>query len=139
MHTVLSVSFPIMKMKPDKSELLARIRTLQKELDSLMDMVIAMEEIEPVQEHHEINDDWMSVKQVCEHLNISQTTFYEAVKNGFLPKGFAFGARTKRWRLSDIKAWQAKQNNHDSDVGCHNTHKRRGRVSRVRKINEFII
>lgn len=122
-----------------KSELITHIRTLQKEIDHLMDIVIAMEEIEPVQVHQDINDDWMSVKQVCEHLNISQTTFYEAVRKGILPEGFAFGARTKRWRLSDIRAWQAKQNNHDSDVNCHNTHKRRGRVSRVRKINEFMI
>lgn len=61
----------------NKSDLLARIRGIQKEIDGLMDMVIAMEDIQP---EHSVkiepeNDGWLTVRQVCEYLNISQTTF----------------------------------------------------------------
>lgn len=118
----------------NKSSLLEHIRTLQREVDSLMDIVIAMEdsELQPVQCQQEAFDDrWLNVRQVCEFLNISQTTFYEGVRSGVFPKGNVFGPKTIRWRISDIKAWRAsKQVREDSSEPA----KRRGRPSRIRKI-----
>ena len=119
----------------NKSELLTRIRNLRRELDGLEDIVIALEEPQPVQiPQTQDSDMWMTVKQVCKYLNISQSTFYEAIKSGILPPGFAFGAKTKRWRVSDIRAWQlASREKSESETQA----KKRGRVSRIRNISEF--
>ena len=120
----------------DKSSLLAHIRTLQREIDGLMDIVIAMEDTVPQPTHfqQENSDGWLTIRQVCEFLNISQTTFYEGVRKGIFPKGFAFGPKTIRWRISDIKAWQAsKQDRREATEPG----KRRGRPSRIRKVQEF--
>ena len=120
----------------DKSSLLAHIRTLQREIDGLMDIVIAMEDTVPQPTHfqQENFDGWLTIRQVCEFLNISQTTFYEGVRKGIFPKGFAFGPKTIRWRISDIKAWQAsKQDRREATEPG----KRRGRPSRIRKVQEF--
>ena len=125
-------------MKPDKSELLARIRAIQKELELMLDMVIALDDSpQPVQIQENDSDDWLTVREVCRRMSISQTTFYEAVKNGLLPPGFAFGPKTKRWRMSDIRAWQASKQNRNDSSERQNTRKRRGRVSRIMKIGEF--
>ena len=121
----------------NKSSLLEHIRTLQREVDGLMDMVIAMEDTEPQLtqfQQETFNDRWLNVRQVCEFLNISQTTFYEGVRKGIFPKGFAFGPKTIRWRISDIKAWQAsKQDRREATEPG----KKRGRPSRIRKVQEF--
>ena len=121
----------------DKSELLTRIRNLQREVDSLLDIVITIDDTPQIQtvQVQADNDDWLSVKEVCRRMNISQTTFYEGIKNGLLPPGFAFGPKTKRWRMSDIQAWQTSK--HEDECERQNTQKIRGRVSRVRKIKEF--
>ena len=129
----------IMTMK--KSDLLTRIRAVQKELDELVDLVLSLDdtpEIQPQIIHDD--DDWLTVKQVCMKMGISESTFYAALKDGLIPQGLAISPRCKRWRLSDIRAWQTKQKNEiiRNDTGeRHNTHKRRGRTSHVRKINEF--
>lgn len=126
-------------MKLDKSALLAHIRSLQRELDGLMDIVIAWDEtqpeqITPVQTTEQ--DDWMTAKQTCKCLKISETTFYEYVKAGLLPPGFAFGPKSKRWRMSDILSWQNSKQN-DANEHPKIITKRRGRVSSIRKIGEF--
>ena len=122
----------------NKSELLTRIRTIQNELNSLIDMVMALDEASQiVQVQENDSDDWLTVREVCRRMSISQTTFYEAIKNGLLPPGFAFGPKTKRWRMSDIRAWQASKQNHNDSGERQNTQKRRGRVSRIRKVQEF--
>lgn len=56
---------------------------------------------------------------------------------GLLPEGVAFGARSKRWKMSDIRAWQKSKNHHNAVDSPKNITRRRGRVSRVRKIKEF--
>ena len=123
----------------NKSSLLAHIRNLQRELNGLMDIVIAMEESEPqpTQFQQEASHDrWLTVKQVCEELHISDSTFYVWLNAGLLPEGIAFGARSKRWRMSDIRAWQESKK-HDAEERPKTTVRRRGRFSRVRKIGEF--
>ena len=122
----------------NKSELLTRIRTIQNELNSLIDMVMALDEASQiVQVQENDSDDWLTIREVCRRMSISQTTFYEAVKNGILPPGFSFGPKTKRWRMSDIRAWQASRQNQNDLGERHSTHKRRGRPSRIRKVQEF--
>ena len=122
----------------NRSTLLEHIRTLQREVDSLMDIVIAMEdsELQPTQcqqgqqgQQEASSDRWLNVRQVCEFLNISQTTFYEGIRNGVFPKGNVFGPKTIRWRISDIKAWLALKREESAEPA-----KRRGRPSRIRKI-----
>ena len=124
----------------NKLELLACIRTFRQqvisELDRLEDALISLGDEQPQQTMsvQNDNDDWLTVTQVCECLNISQTTFYEAVRNGILPPGNSFGPKTKRWRISEIRAWQASLNKPDER---HTPQKKRGRPSRVMNIGVF--
>ena len=82
----------------DKSELLTRIMALRREVDSLMDIVVAMEDAQTEQpvETHQDNDGWMTVKEVCEALKISDSTFYAGIKDGTFPPGVAFSPKSKR-------------------------------------------
>lgn len=124
----------------NKSELIARIRNLQREVDSLLDTVIAMEDSQteqPVIVQQSDNDAWMTAKQTCECLKISDSTFYEYIRQGLLPPGLEFGPRSKRWRMSDIRAWQESRKHHDEVERPKTTVRRRGRVSRVRKVEDF--
>lgn len=49
------------------------------------------------------NDEWLSSGRVSELLGISKTTFFLKVKQGDLPKPLYFGARSPRWRMSEIE------------------------------------
>ena len=112
-----------------KSELLAHIRGLQKALDGLMDIVIAMEDSEPqpVQAvQHASNDDWLTAKQTCKCLKISETTFYDYIKQGLLPPGLKLGPRAKRWKMSDIEAYQRRR---CAEESSRTPAKKRGRPS----------
>ena len=128
---------------PGKTELLESIRAFRRgvlaQLDEFESAVIAMEDAQTEQpvKVQQGNDGWMTVKEVCKALKISDATFYARVKDGTFPPGLAFSPKSKRWRLSDIIAWQDKSQ-HDAGGGRpKTTERRRGRVSRVRKIEEF--
>ena len=133
-------------MGADRSALLAGIRSFRQEilqevnrmLDRFEDELLAACEShpEPVQVKSPANDDWMTVKQVCEELNISDSTFYGWINAGLLPEGVAFGPRSKRWKMSDIRAWQ-KSKTHDAEERPKTITRRRGRVSRIRKIGDL--
>ncbi len=127
----------------DKAALLASIRTFRqevlKELDRLEDVVMSVADLVSEETPATVqagNDDWLTVKQVCEELNISDSTFYAWINAGLLPEGVAFGPRSKRWKMSDIRAWQ-KSKKHDTEEQPKTTARRRGRVSRVRRIEDF--
>lgn len=119
----------------DKSLLLGKIRNLQREIDGLMDIVIAMDDSEPqpVQVQQVNPDDWMTAKQTCKCLKISESTFYEYIRQGLLPPGMEFGPRSKRWKMSEIRAWREAKHS-----VCEAPRKRRGRTSRVMKIGAFM-
>ena len=128
----------------DKAALLECIRSFRKEvlseLDRLEDAVMSLADLVSEETPATVqsdNDSWMTAKQVCEELHISDSTFYGWLNAGLLPEGIAFGARSKRWRMSDIRAWQKSKNHHDAVERPKTTVRRRGRVSRVRKIEEF--
>ena len=127
----------------DKAALLASIRTFRqevlKELDRLEDVVMSVADLVSEETSATVqadNDDWMTVKQVCDELNISDSTFYAWINAGLLPEGVAFGPRSKRWKMSDIRAWQ-KSKKHDTKEQPKTITRRRGRVSRVRRIEDF--
>ena len=129
--------FLIMTM--NKSEILSRIRKVQKELDDLVDLVLSLNDTPETQSQviHEDNDEWLNAKQVCRKMGISESTFYAAVKDGSLPQVLAISPRCKRWRLSDIKAWHERHDNDAEPIRKIITG-RRVRTSRVRKISEFM-
>ncbi|MBR2208975.1 MAG: helix-turn-helix domain-containing protein [Synergistaceae bacterium] len=128
-------------MTPNKTALLTRINSLRKELDELADLVILLEETQPVALPPNVveQDKFLTVKQVCELLQISDSTFYEHLRSGLLPPGISFGARSKRWRMSDIRAWQEGRNNTASVkvIVSEGVKKRRGRPLKVRREEEF--
>ena len=119
----------------NKSELLLLVRNTQLEINSkfekLFDLIANFQETqpEPVIINSQDKDSWLTVKEVCKALKISGSTFYEYVKEGLLPPGCEFGPRSKRWKLSDIEAWQSKS--------TANQQQKKRRVSRVRKYQEF--
>ncbi|MBQ7154981.1 MAG: hypothetical protein IJR85_05445 [Synergistaceae bacterium] len=120
----------------NKSSLLEHIRTFRHqvmcELDRLEDALVSLGDSQPEQTAQdavpEAASDWLTAGEVCKCLKIGQSTFYDHIKAGLLPEGVEFGPRSKRWRMSDILAHQ------------HRAEKRprRGRVSRIRKVSEFI-
>lgn len=128
----------------DKAALLKCIRSFRKEvlseLDRLEDAVMSLADLVSDEAPATVqpdNDGWMTVRQVCEELHISDSTFYGWLNAGLLPEGVAFGARSKRWRMSDIRSWQKSKNHHDAVERPKTTARKRSRVSRVRKIEEF--
>ena len=126
----------------DKAALLASIRTFRREVLSILDRfeeeLVSLGDPQPEQTAtaQTDNDNWMTVKQVCDELNISDSTFYAWINAGLLPEGEAFGPRSKRWKMSDIRAWQ-KSKNQDAEEQPKTITHRRGRVSRVRRIEDF--
>lgn len=95
----------------NKEALLLKARAIQRMADELMGMVQALDD-EPPQKplpkmpKAEMAEPYMTARQVQKYLNISQTTFYDSIRDGRLPDGDAFGTRIKRWRLSEIEAWR---------------------------------
>ena len=139
MRAVQTAEYSIAKM--NKSDLLARIRAVQKELDELFDAVLSLENEEKVQALQVQSDDdgWMTVAQICKELHISDSTFYDWLNQGLLPPGLEFGPRSKRWKMSDIQIWQKERVKHcDSCEAAKNTKRKRGRPSRVMKLGTFV-
>lgn len=134
-------------MGADRSALLEAIHTFRREillevtgmLDRFENELLAACEphCEPVNVQNPANDDWLTVKEVCKALKISDSTFYSGIKDGTFPPGLAFSPRSKRWKLSDIQAWQ-KSKKHDAEEQPKTITRRRGRVSRVRRKEEFL-
>lgn len=97
-----------------REELLAVIRETRRkftaELDKLEDAVNSLN-FQPAPTHIPSGhvEEWLTVSEVCKALKISQTTFYEYIKQGELPPGFKFGPHTRRWRMSEINAWQKER------------------------------
>ena len=51
----------------------------------------------------------LSIKDVTSQLGISKSGLYNLVKNGYLPKGIALGARKVGWLQSDVDEFIQKQ------------------------------
>ena len=134
-------------MTHNKTVLLTRIYVLRKELDDLVDFVISLEEAQPAQAtlaqatpiFQPEPDLWLTPKQVCKYLNIAYTTFFEWVRNGKLPPGREFSPKAKRWRMSDIRAWQEERQSSTVPVKIiiPKAVKHCGRPSKVHRKEEF--
>ena len=127
-------------MTQDKLALLSCIKTLKQEtlrqLEAIEERILALEDHEPQPAQMKPRSDkWLTVAQVCKELDISPSTFYGWLKAGLLPEGFPFGPRSKRWKMSEIRAWrEAKQN---GEISVTEISKRRSRTSKIRRKEEF--
>ena len=128
-------------MTPNKTVLLTRINTLKKELDELVEFVLALEDAQPVQSTpipKPEPDLWLTPKQVCERLNIAYSTFFDWVRQGKLPPGLQLSPKAKRWRMADITAWQGeKRNSPAMNIIVNESPKRRGRPQKIRNRGEL--
>ncbi len=122
-------------MKFDKTALLTRIRTLQKELDGLVDVILNIEESQPVLiQSVNYRDEWLTVKELAKYFKVSQGTIYEWVNRNILPCGTLFGERQTRWKLSEVEAkLNENKKSHDASKS------RRGRQSKIHNKEEFSV
>ena len=130
-------------MTQDKLALLSCIKTLKQEtlqtfrqLEAIEERILALEDHEqqPAQTKPR-SDKWLTVAQICKELDISPSTFYGWLNADLLPEGFPFGPRSKRWKMSEIRAWrEAKQN---GEISVTEISKRRSRTSKIRRKEEF--
>ena len=52
------------------------------------------------------NDFYLSVAQVTARLGISRATLYRWIAANSFPTGHHFSAGCRRWKLSDVLAWE---------------------------------
>ncbi|MBR0204303.1 MAG: helix-turn-helix domain-containing protein [Synergistaceae bacterium] len=134
----------------DTAKLLEQIRNIRRSIDSMNQQLNSLEDslfqlAKPYPEQNanlntNFNQDkeaWLTVREVCEALKISQATFYRLVNEGGLPEGFEFSPRNKRWRLSDIEAWQTAKKTQAQEVPQIVQVQRRVRGSKVKKYWEL--
>ncbi|WP_386680935.1 helix-turn-helix transcriptional regulator [Loktanella sp. R86503] len=50
---------------------------------------------------------YLSVRQVAEHLGVSTDSIYRWKRHGEFPAAVKLGPGSVRWRLADVKAWEA--------------------------------
>jgi prophage regulatory protein len=51
----------------------------------------------------------LRLSDVCEMVGLSRSTIYSAMANGRFPRAIRVGARSVRWRSTDVGAWLAAQ------------------------------
>ena len=54
-------------------------------------------------------EQYLTVKEVAKILNIGRTTVYLWANQGTFPQPIKFSPQVTRWRLSDIKDWEASR------------------------------
>ena len=97
-------------MSSNKERMTAQIRALQRQLDELAGMVLALpsanvEEKRPAPEQPKEGQperEIMSARQVQEYLGIGESTFYAWIREGRLPQGELWGKKMRRWRRSEL-------------------------------------
>ena len=127
-------------IKMTKNEIFSSIRALRRELDELESKIFALEEPQPVQHavtQGQDRDEWLTAKEVCKALKISMTTFNRQIQDGNLPEGFEVSPRSKRWKLSEIEAWQEAKKQGSVKIPQIVESQRRVRGSKVKKYWEL--
>ncbi|MBR0150226.1 MAG: helix-turn-helix domain-containing protein [Synergistaceae bacterium] len=124
----------IQSLRAIRQEFTARLDRIEGELLRLLD---TMPESTPLPQGNK-PEEWLTVREVCKALKISTSTLYERIKDGTLPEGFAFSKRSRRWRMSDILAWQEAKTHDEPKPPEHTMKKRRGRVSRIMKLEDLL-
>ena len=127
-----------------KSEIFAQIRALRQsasdmnqKINQLEDLISRLSEPYPEVNQGKDKDEWLTAKETCKALKISMTTFYRLIQDGSLPEGFEFSPRSKRWRLSDIEAWQKAKKDKPQEIPQIVQSQRRTRSSKVKKYWEL--
>ncbi|MBQ7732487.1 MAG: helix-turn-helix domain-containing protein [Synergistaceae bacterium] len=130
--------------KMTKSEIFAQIRALRQsasdmnqKINQLEDLISRLSEPYPEVNQGKDKDEWLTAKETCKALKISMTTFYRLIQDGSLPEGFEFSPRSKRWRLSDIEAWQKAKKDKPQEIPQIVQSQRRTRSSKVKKYWEL--
>lgn len=91
-----------------KERMTAQIRALQRQLDELAGMILALpsalEEKQPTlpPTSEKPEREMMSARQVQEYLGIGESTFYTWIRDGRLPQGELWGKKMRRWRRSEL-------------------------------------
>lgn len=62
---------------------------------------------EKTQARQAVQEQYLLSKQVAERFGTTTTSLRRWVADGKFPKPLKITARTSRWRLSDIEAWEA--------------------------------
>ena len=57
---------------------------------------------------------YLTIKQVCEALNVSPSTIWRWLKQGDFPKPVHLGPKAVRWKESDILAWDREKTEAES-------------------------
>ena len=127
----------------DKTDLFAQIRILRQSADDmnhkitqLEDLISQLAEPYPVTQGQD-RDEWLTAKEVCKALKISMTTFNRQIQEGNLPEGFEVSPRSKRWKLSEIEAWQEAKKQGSVKIPQIVESQRRVRGSKVKKYWEL--
>lgn len=100
----------------DRASIMARIRTLQKQVDELAGMLSALpDDVQLVEEltppplpplPMQERSDLMSARQVQAYLGIGESTFYTWIREGRLPPGELWGGKMKRWSRAKLEEWR---------------------------------
>lgn len=58
------------------------------------------------------NDFYLSVSQVTARLGVSRASLYRWIAADDFPRGHHFSAGCRRWKLSDVLAWEKSREAH---------------------------
>ena len=92
-----------------RERMTAQIRALQRQLDELAGMILALPAEEKEKQPaapattEKPEREIMSARQVQEYLGISESTFYTWIREGRLPQGELWGKKMRRWKRSELK------------------------------------
>lgn len=65
--------------------------------------------------------EFVTLPQLAERLGVSRVSISRWVEQGALPRPLRIGRRIVRWRVADLNAWFAEQQQHQNGVVRHDT------------------
>ncbi|MBQ9420076.1 MAG: hypothetical protein IJU31_06865 [Synergistaceae bacterium] len=85
------------------------VNTLRRELHHRIDEIFDSLEAAHVQQSAVVRvethttEAWLTATEASKALGISKATFFKLVSEGTLPRGRYFGAKSPRWKLSELE------------------------------------
>lgn len=93
---------------------LGRLQRLQEEVAVLIDMASQLlTEPEPIvvmEEQAPMEDEYMTLEEVAKLCKVSKPTIYRWIDDGCFPEGRKWGARSRRWRKSEVERYDTRWN-----------------------------